>query len=285
MYVGFIGLGAMGKGMATNLAKANLLSGVYNRTTSTAQAIAAELAVTLYSDISTLAADMDVLLICVSADSDLLAVVEAIAETVKSGAVVVDMSTVSSETAKQAANLLQTKGVAFLDAPVSGGVEGAINGSLSIMIGGDAVIVEKVRPVLEAMSSRIIHIGEVGAGQATKAVNQVMCAGINQAVTEALAFAAAQNLPMEKVLTAVAGGAAGNWFLDKRGSTMTNGTFAPGFKLALHHKDLHICQTMAAQAGISIPLTDMTVLAYQQLMADGFGDEDISALYRLKKPA
>jgi len=285
MYVGFIGLGAMGKGMATNLAKANLLSGVYNRTTSTAQAIAAELAVTVYSDISTLAADMDVLLICVSADSDLLAVVEAIAETVKSGAVVVDMSTVSSETAKQAANLLQTKGVAFLDAPVSGGVEGAINGSLSIMIGGDAVIVEKVRPVLEAMSSRIIHIGEVGSGQATKAVNQVMCAGINQAVTEALAFAAAQNLPMEKVLAAVAGGAAGNWFLDKRGSTMTNGTFAPGFKLALHHKDLHICQTMAAQAGISIPLTDMTVLAYQQLMADGFGDEDISALYRLKKPA
>ena len=285
MYVGFIGLGAMGKGMATNLAKANLLSGVYNRTTSTAQAIAAELAVTLYSDISTLAADMDVLLICVSADSDLLAVVEAIAETVKSGAVVVDMSTVSSETAKQAANLLQTKGVAFLDAPVSGGVEGAINGSLSIMIGGDAVIVEKVRPVLEAMSSRIIHIGEVGSGQATKAVNQVMCAGINQAVTEALAFAAAQNLPMEKVLAAVAGGAAGNWFLDKRGSTMTNGTFAPGFKLALHHKDLHICQTMAAQAGISIPLSDMTVLAYQQLMADGFGDEDISALYRLKQPA
>ena len=200
MYVGFIGLGAMGKGMATNLAKANLLSGVYNRTTSTAQAIAAELAVTVYSDISTLAADMDVLLICVSADSDLLAVVEAIAETVKSGAVVVDMSTVSSETAKQAANLLQTKGVAFLDAPVSGGVEGAINGSLSIMIGGDAVIVEKVRPVLEAMSSRIIHIGEVGSGQATKAVNQVMCAGINQAVTEALAFAAAQNLPKRLAL-------------------------------------------------------------------------------------
>ncbi len=285
MYVGFIGLGAMGKGMATNLAKANLLSGVYNRTTITAQALATELGVTLYSDIGILAAEMNVLLICVSADSDLLAVVEAIAKTVKSGTVVVDMSTVSSETAKQAANLLKTKGVAFLDAPVSGGVEGAINGSLSIMIGGDAVIVEKVRPVLAAMSSRIIHIGEVGSGQATKAVNQVMCAGINQAVTEALAFAAAQNLPMEKVLAAVAGGAAGNWFLDKRGSTMTNGTFAPGFKLALHHKDLHICQTMAAQAGVSIPLSDMTVIAYQQLMADGFGDEDISALYRLKKPA
>ena len=284
MQVGFIGLGAMGIGMATNLAKAKLLAGVYNRTASKAQALATKLNVTAYADIATLAADMDVLLSCVSADSDVLEVIHLIAATAKTGAIVVDMSTVSSETAKQAARLLQAKGIAFLDAPVSGGVEGAINGSLSIMVGGDAGIIETVRPVLAAMSSRIIHIGEVGSGQATKAVNQVMCAGINQAVTEALAFAGAQNLPMEKVISAVAGGAAGNWFLDKRGSTMTNGTFAPGFKLALHHKDLHICQTMAAQAGVSIPLTDMTVLAYQQLMADGFGDEDISALYRLKKP-
>lgn len=284
MQVGFIGLGAMGIGMATNLAKAKLLAGVYNRTASKAQALATELNVTAYADIATMAADMDVLLSCVSADSDVLEVIKLIATTAKTGVIVIDMSTVSSETAKQAASLLQAKGIAFLDAPVSGGVEGAINGSLSIMVGGDADIVETVRPVLAAMSSRIIHIGEVGSGQATKAVNQVMCAGINQAVTEALAFAAAQNLPMEKVLAAVAGGAAGNWFLDKRGSTMTNGTFAPGFKLALHHKDLHICQTMAAQAGVSIPLSDMTVLAYQQLMADGFGDEDISALYRLKNP-
>ncbi len=284
MQVGFIGLGAMGIGMATNLAKAKLLAGVYNRTASKAQALATELNVTAYTDIATLAADMDVLLSCVSADSDVLEVIKLIATTAKTGAIVIDMSTVSSETAKQAASLLQAKGIAFLDAPVSGGVEGAINGSLSIMVGGEASIVETVRPVLEAMSSRIIHVGEVGSGQATKAVNQVMCAGINQAVTEALMFAAAQNLPMEKVLAAVAGGAAGNWFLDKRGSTMTNGTFAPGFKLALHHKDLHICQTMAAQAGISIPLSDMTVIAYQQLMADGFGDEDISALYRLKNP-
>jgi 3-hydroxyisobutyrate dehydrogenase len=193
------------------------------------------------------------------------------------------MSTVSSETAKQAAAVLRAKGMVFLDAPVSGGVEGANNGTLSIMIGGDAETLENVRPVLEAMSSRIIHVGPVGSGQATKAVNQVLCAGINQAVTEALAFAEAQNLPMEKVIDAVTGGAAGNWFLDKRGKTMTSGTFAPGFKLALHHKDLIICQSMAEQAEVAIPLSEMTISDYEQLMAEGHGDEDISALYRLKR--
>jgi 3-hydroxyisobutyrate dehydrogenase len=134
------------------------------------------------------------------------------------------------------------------------------------------------------MSARIIHVGPTGSGQATKAANQIMCAGINQAVTEALAFAAAQQLPMDKVIDAVAGGAAGNWFLDKRGKTMTSGTFAPGFKLALHHKDLKICQAMAENANVAIPLSDMTVTDYAKLMSAGYGDEDISALYRLKKP-
>lgn len=282
MKIGFIGLGAMGLGMTRNLAKAGLLAGVYNRTAVKAQDLAAELGVTAYGTIQNLAADMDVVLTCVSADSDVLAVVAAIAEAAKAGTVVVDMSTVSSGTAKQAAALLQAKGVAFLDAPVSGGVEGANSGTLSIMIGGDADVLEKVRPVLEAMSSRIIHVGPTGSGQATKAVNQVMCADINQAVTEALAFAAAQYLPMEKVIDAVSGGAAGNWFLDKRGKTMTSGTFAPGFKLALHHKDLLICQSMAESAHVAIPLSVQTIAEYERLMANGYGDEDISALYRLK---
>jgi 3-hydroxyisobutyrate dehydrogenase len=283
MKIGFIGLGAMGLGMTRNLGKAGLLAGVYNRTAAKAEALAAELGVTAYPTIQNLAADMEVVLTCVSADNDVLAVVTAIAETAKRGAVVVDMSTVSSETVKKAAALLQAKGVAFMDAPVSGGVEGADNGTLSIMVGSDADTLANVRPVLEAMSSRIIHIGPIGSGQATKAVNQVMCAGINQAVTEALAFAAAQDLPMEKVLDAVAGGAAGNWFLDKRGKTMTSGTFVPGFKLALHHKDLKICQSMAEKAAIDLPLTLTTLLDYGRLIAAGYGDEDISALYRLKR--
>ena len=127
-------------------------------------------------------------------------------------------------------------------------------------------------------------MGGVGAGQATKAVNQIMCAGINQAVTEALAFGKAQRLDLDKVIEAVGGGAAGNWFLDKRGPTMARGTFAPGFKLALHYKDLKICLETAKRLGVSVPLSEMTVKDYAELIKQGFGGEDISALFRLKRP-
>jgi 3-hydroxyisobutyrate dehydrogenase len=278
MKAGMIGLGAMGLGMARNLAKAGYLTAVYNRTA----AKTAEFNVPAFDVPEALAAEVDLVLICVSADQDVLNIVEAIALTIKPGSIVVDMSTVSSETAKKAAACLAEKQVAFLDAPVSGGVEGAKNGTMAMMVGGDAAALEKARPVLEAMAGRIIHMGATGSGQATKAVNQIMCAGINQTVTEALAFAQAQGLAMDKVIDVISGGASGNWFLQHRGSTMTQGNFAPGFKLALHHKDLKICQAMAAQAGVPIPLTNITVTDYEQLMAEGYGDEDISALYRLK---
>jgi len=274
-----IGLGAMGLGMARNLAKAGYLTAVYNRTT----AKTAEFKVPAFDLPEVLAAEVDIVLICVSADQDVLDIVEAITKTIKPGSIVVDMSTISSETAKKAAVCLAEKRVAFLDVPVSGGVEGAKNGTLAMMVGGDADALGKARPVLEAMTRRIIHMGKTGSGQATKAVNQVMCAGINQAVTEALAFGEAQGLAMDKVIDVISGGASGNWFLQHRGVTMTQGTFTPGFKLALHHKDLKICQTIAAQTGVSIPLADMTVTDYEELMAEGYGDEDISALYRMKK--
>jgi len=282
MKAGMIGLGAMGIGMARNIAKAGYLTGVYNRTAAKAQSLAEELNVLAFERLEDLAANVDIVLICVSADRDVLAVVEAIAKTVKPGAVVVDMSTVSSDTAKQAAAMLAEKQAAFLDAPVSGGVEGAKNGTLAMMVGGDAEALEQARPVLEAMTGRIMHMGPTGSGQAAKAVNQIMAAGINQAVTEALAFAQTQDLPMDKVIEVISGGAAGNWFLQHRGPTMTRGTFAPGFKLALHHKDLLICQSMARQTGASTTLIDMTIADYERLMAENYGDEDISALYRLK---
>ncbi|CAA9889754.1 3-hydroxyisobutyrate dehydrogenase [Candidatus Methylobacter favarea] len=283
MKAGMIGLGAMGTGMAKNIAKAGYLAGVYNRTEAKAQSLAEELQVTAYPRPEALAEDVDIVLICVSADSDVLSIVEQIAKTVKPGSVVVDMSTVSSETARKAAALLAEKQAGFLDGPVSGGVEGAKNGSLAMMVGGETQTLEKARPVLAAMTGRIMHMGPTGTGQAAKAVNQIMAAGINQAVTEALAFAQAQGLAMDKVIEIISGGAAGNWFLEHRGLTMTHGVFAPGFKLALHHKDLKICQAMAAQAGFSLPLSDMTVADYERLIAQGHGDEDISALYRLKK--
>lgn len=284
MKAGMIGLGAMGAGMARNLAKAGFLTGVYNRTADKAQALANELDVAAFGTPSELAAACEVILICVSRDEDILEMVAAVAQTIKPGSTVVDLSTVSSATARKAAEILSEKQVQFLDAPVSGGVEGAKKGTLAMMIGGEEATLERVHPILAAMATRILHMGPVGSGQSTKAVNQIMAAGINQAVTEALAFGAAQGLPMDKVIDVVAGGAAGNWFLEHRGITMMRGTFAPGFKLSLHHKDLEICRKMAAQTGIKIPLTDMTVTDYEKLMAEGFGGEDISALYRLKKP-
>jgi 3-hydroxyisobutyrate dehydrogenase len=282
MKAGMIGLGAMGIGMAKNIAKAGYLAGVYNRTTAKAQNLAEELDVIAFDQPEELAAIVDVVLICVSADQDVLAMVETIALTIKPGTIVVDMSTVSSDTAKQAAAVLAEKQATFLDAPVSGGVEGAKNGTLAMMVGGDAEVLEQARPILEAMTGRIMHMGPTGSGQAAKAVNQIMAAGINQAVTEALAFAQTQDLPMDKVIEVISGGAAGNWFLQHRGPTMTRGTFAPGFKLALHHKDLLICQSMAKQTGASTTLIDMTIADYERLMAENYGEEDISALYRLK---
>lgn len=279
MKVGMIGLGAMGLGMARNLAKAGFLTAVYNRTI----AKTLEFKVATYDLPEALAAEVDIVLICVSADQDVIGLVEAIAKTIKPDSIVVDLSTVSSDTAQKAAAILLKKEVNFLDAPVSGGVEGAKNGTLAMMVGGNIKALEKARPALEVIAKRIIHIGDTGSGQATKAANQIMCAGINQAVTEALAFAQSQGLEIDKVIDVISGGAAGNWFLEHRGYTMTQDIFTPGFKLALHHKDLKICQTMAAQSDIAIPLADMTVINYEQLMNDGYGDEDISALYRLKK--
>ncbi|MGB4498596.1 MAG: NAD(P)-dependent oxidoreductase [Methylococcaceae bacterium] len=280
--VGMIGLGAMGQGMAKNLANAKFLSTIYNRTTEKSRVFAQNFAVQIALSPEELAKNVDVIFICVSRDEDLLSVVNALTKTIRPKTVVVDMSTVSSNTAKQAAAILAVYEVDFLDAPVSGGVEGAKNGTLAMMIGGDSAVLEKVRPILDSMATRIVHIGETGTGQATKAVNQIMGAGINQAVTEALGFAKAQNLPMDKIIDVISNGASGNWFLQNRGVTMTKGDYPAGFKVVLHHKDLAICEKMGKKLDISLPLTTQTRLDYEDLIAKGFGDCDISALYHLK---
>lgn len=283
MQVGFIGLGAMGKPMAKNVAKAGFLDAVWNRTQATAETLAQELQITCAREPAELAAAVEAIFTCVSADKDVLTVIEALAPGLASGKIVVDFSTVSRETARRAAAIVRDKGADFLDSPVSGGVEGARNGTLAMMVGGQGATLARIRPVLNTMASRIVHMGEVGTGQATKAVNQIMAAGINEAVTEALAFGEAQGLDMAKVIDAISSGAAGNWFLEKRGGTMTQGKFNPGFKVALHHKDLHIGKAMAGQLGFPLPLTEMALTDYQRLLEKGFGEEDISALYRLKR--
>ncbi len=283
MKVGLIGLGAMGAGMADNLAKAGLLSAIYNRTEQKAKDLSCQLNIPFFKSAEELARHVNIILLCISADNDVLEIVKTITPSLQAHSIVVDMSTVSKETAIKAAVILASKQVEFLDAPVSGGVEGAKNGTLSVMVGGDETALETVRPALEAISSRIVHMGPVGSGQSTKAVNQIMAAGINQAVTEALAFGQDQGLNMDKVIEVVSGGAAGNWFLQHRGASMTNKTFEPGFKLALHHKDLKICQNMAKQTSTALNLTDKTILDYEELMKQGRGDDDISALYLLKQ--
>ncbi|MDX2458010.1 MAG: NAD(P)-dependent oxidoreductase [Gammaproteobacteria bacterium] len=282
MRTGVIGLGAMGAPMARNLHLAGYLETVWNRTCATADQLAGELGAAAAADPAALASCCELVVLSVSADADVLEMVQALLPGVKAGTVVLDTSTVSRETAVHAADLLQAVGAVFLDAPVSGGIEGARNGTLAMMIGGDAASIERVTPVLNALAGRVEHMGPVGAGQATKAVNQLMAAGINQAVTEALAFANALELPLGKVIEVTGSGAAGNWFLDHRGPTMTQGKYDPGFRVALHHKDLAICKHMAEQFDVALPVVEMTLIHYRRLMAAGYGDEDISALFREK---
>jgi 3-hydroxyisobutyrate dehydrogenase len=284
MKVGVIGLGAMGAYMALNFHKSGYLHRIWNRSQDKAEAVAAKTGAGIAADPESLAADCDLVLTCVSRDNDVLEMIQQIARGIKSGSVVVDTSTVSSDTANQAAALLSDKAAAFLDCPVSGGVEGAKNATLAMMVGGDEAVLERVREPLTAIAKNIVYIGPTGSGQACKAVNQIMAAGLNQAVTDALAFGQAMGLNMDRVIDVVSTGAAGNWFLSHRGKTMLADSYEPGFKLGLHHKDLTICRSMLRQiTEASLPTLEMTLVHYQRLIDEGYGDEDISALFRLKK--
>lgn len=280
----FVGLGAMGAPMAGHLKSKGLLHAVANRTQAKADALARELDVAAPALVE-LAAQCDVIALCVTADADVLATIEAMLPHLRRGAIVVDHSTVSPDTAKRAAARLATVGADFLDAPVSGGVEGAKNGKLSVMVGGDADVLERARPVLEAYALRVTHLGGVGAGQATKAVNQVLVAGIAQAVCEGLALGEALGLEPERLLPTLGAGAAGSWFLEKRGATMLRNEFSVGFKLALLHKDLGIVREIAKSAGTDRTVIEKSLADYAQLMSEGYGDDDISALIRLKRNA
>ncbi len=279
---GFIGLGAMGLPMARHLHAHGLLAAVGNRSAAKAQALAAELGVAAPGTLAQLAAQCTRIAMCVTADADVLGCVAALRPGLRKDAIVIDHSTVAPETAQRAATLLAEVGAHFLDAPVSGGVEGARNGKLSVMVGGDEAMLERARPLLECYAARITWMGSSGSGQATKAVNQVLVAGIAAAVCEGLALGAALGLAPERLLPTLAAGAAGNWFLDRRGASMLRGEFDVGFKLALLHKDLGIVQRIARGAGCDHSVIDKALVDYARLMAQGHGDEDISALIRLK---
>jgi 3-hydroxyisobutyrate dehydrogenase len=282
MRTGFVGLGAMGMNMARNLHRAGLLTAVWNRSSEKARALASELKVNAPATLAELAAQCDAVVSCVSADADVLQVAQELAPTLKSGSLMLDCSTIGAETARQAAQLLAERAIEFLDCPVSGGVEGARDGTLAIMVGGEPAAFERAMPILKAMGRTIALFGPTGSGQAAKATNQIMCAGIIEAVAEAMAFARAQGLPLEKLIDTLGKGAGSSWYFVHRAPNMAHGTYPAGFRVRLHAKDLGICHDMAARFGVALPVVERMLREYGELMARGYGEEDISATYRLK---
>ncbi len=272
----------MGMNMARNLHKAGLLGAVWNRSGEKARMLAAELGCEAPPTLAALATGVDAVVICVSADDDVLEVVRALAPALRSGTLVIDCSTVGSETARKASELLAPNSVDFLDCPVSGGVEGARDATLAIMAGGTEDAFERARPLLGALGKTITHFGPTGSGQAAKATNQIMCAGIIEAVSEAMAFARAQGLPLEKLIETLGKGAGSSWYFVHRAPNMVRGAFPAGFRVRLHAKDLTICRDMAARFGVALPVVERMLGEYAELIARGYADEDISATFRLK---
>ena len=273
----------MGAPMARNLHKAGLLEAVWNRTHDKAATFASDLVVAVPTTLGEFARLVDVAVICVSADVDVRSVVEGLAPGLAPGALVIDCSTVSADTARWAESFLSGRGVRFVDAPVSGGVEGAKNATLAIMCGGEPAAFDAARPVLAAMGRTIEHFGPSGSGQATKATNQIMCAGIIRACAEAMAFAGAHQLPLDRVVTTLGAGAGSSWYFVHRAPNMIRESYPAGFRVKLHAKDLAICRDMAARFGVSLPVVDSMLAEYAELISRGFGDEDISATHRLKQ--
>ena len=282
MQTGFVGLGAMGIHMARNLHRSGLLTGVWNRTAEKATALAAELGCHAFTSLAELAGNCEAVVICVSADADLRSVIAGLDAGLSPHMIVMDCSTVGAGTARDMHAHLDALGVGFLDCPVSGGVEGARNAGLAIMAGGDESVFERAQPILAALGKTITYFGASGAGQAAKATNQIMCAGIIQAVGEAMAFAHAEGLPLDRLIETLGKGAGTSWYFVNRAPFMAKNSFPAGFRVRLHDKDLRICRDMAAQRGARLPVVESTLQEYARLIEAGFGDEDISAIYRLK---
>ncbi|MGQ0385173.1 MAG: NAD(P)-dependent oxidoreductase [Gammaproteobacteria bacterium] len=284
MHIGFIGLGAMGQHMARNLHRAGLLSGVWNRTAAGAESLASETGCRMFGTPAELAGACDGVVTCVSADDDLLAVIGQLLPGLRRSAIVIDCSTVAANTARQAAALVSGAGGSFLDCPVSGGVEGAKNATLAIMCGGEEQVFARAMPVLSALGKTAVLMGPSGAGQATKATNQILCAGAIQAAAEAMAFADAEGLPLDKVIDILGKGAGSSWYFVNRAPFMARGDYPAGFRVRLHDKDLRICRQMAAKHGAKLPVVESTIRDYERLLATGRGEEDISTIFRLKRP-
>jgi 3-hydroxyisobutyrate dehydrogenase len=280
--VAFIGMGTMGAPMALNLLKAGHAVTVHNRTRDREVPVA-EAGATRAESPAAAAQSAEVVITCVSDTPDVEQVIlgeGGIIHGAQPGTVVVDMSTISPTVTRQIAAALGEKGLAMVDAPVSGGSEGAQKGTLSIMVGGDPEDVATVHPILEAMGKTITHIGPIGSGQITKAINQIIVAGTYWSVAEGMALGLKAGLDMDKVVQAVGGGAAGSWGLTHRSGNMIDNHYPLGFRVRLHRKDLVIALEAARELGVTIPMAAFVEQIESGLMTQGFGDEDVSAIAR-----
>jgi 3-hydroxyisobutyrate dehydrogenase len=268
--------------LAANLARAGSPLTVWTRPPGRATAVV-ELGASEAVTPAELAAAVDVVVVCLSDTPDVEAVLfgpGGLAEGVRSGSLIVDCSTISPGASEGFAARLAGQGVGFVDAPVSGGSEGALQGTLTIMLGGSEADVERARPILAAMGRTITHMGPVGAGQATKAVNQVILCGAYLGVAEGIVLAMKAGLDVEKVVAALSGGAAQSWVLANRSGRMIADEYPLGFKISLHRKDLAIALELARRVGASLPVTGLAAEIENGLVAKGHGDDDISALAR-----
>jgi 2-hydroxy-3-oxopropionate reductase len=279
---GFIGLGIMGKPMALNLLKAGFEVTVYNRTESkTAGPVSA--GARKAGSPAEVAADSTIIITIVSDTPDVESVIlgkNGVIEGIRPDSVVIDMSTISPEATRNIAARLREKGAHMLDAPVSGGEQGAIDGTLSIMAGGDTEIFERCLPVLRAMGKNIIHTGTNGMGQTVKLVNQILVSGTLNSVAEALVFAAKSGVDLEKAIDAVKGGAAASWQLANLAPKIIERDFSPGFMIDLMLKDLNLVTDSARQMGISLPVTDIVRDMYAKLRSEGEGRNGTQALIK-----
>ena len=277
-----VGLGAIGLPMAVNLHRAGYALQVHTRSRTAERAADLEGAVSCASPAS-VAQNVDVLLVCVSDDSaveEVLFGADGAAVSLRKGCVVLDCSTISPATAIACAERLANAGVHYLDAPVTGGTEGAVAGTLTLLVGGEAEALDRARPLLKVIGSSIHHFGSVGMGQQVKAVNQVLVAGSYAAVAEAMALGQRLQLPMDAVVTALKQGAAGSWALSHRSTAMLEGEYPLGFRLDLHHKDLNIALSSGREVGLEMPVTHLVQQLEAELISRGYGNEDVSTLRR-----
>ncbi|MFO1541283.1 MAG: NAD(P)-dependent oxidoreductase [Chloroflexota bacterium] len=280
--VGFCGMGTMGAAMAANLARAGFPLVVWNRTPGKA-GLPVSLGATELATPREAAAASEVLVLCVSDTPDVEAVLfgqDGAAAALAPGALVIDCSTISPAGTRAMAERLRAQGVAMVDAPVSGGSEGAQKGTLTIMVGGEGADVERARPVLGAMGQKVTHMGPIGAGQVTKAANQVILAGTYLAVAEGVVLAMKAGLDAKQVVEALVGGAARSWVLENRSGRMIDNEYPLGFRLALHQKDMGIALALAREVGAALPVSGLAAQIESGLVARGHGDDDNSALAR-----